>query len=149
TTSHMDDGIIGTSRRTLLRTLIGAASGLTLASSAAFGAEPAAPKEGGLSFEGLLAGEPGFHPRTAAPLPYAELPGFLSHTQLAGHHAEYVKNVETLRTTEDALRSADRGPAGIAKYAEARHRQVANANAVLLHDFYFASLAPARVEVPS
>jgi superoxide dismutase, Fe-Mn family len=142
----MADGIRTASRRAFLRTLAGA-SGVALASSAGFAAAPEPPKEGGISSEGLLAGQPGFHSRTAAPLPHAEFPGFLSQRQLAAHHAEYVNQVEVLRGIEDALRSADRSAASGA-YAELRRRQVASANSVLLHDFYFAGLAPAKVAMP-
>jgi superoxide dismutase len=97
----------------------------------------------------LLAGQPGFHPRTAAPLLYAELPGFLSRAQLATHHGEYVAAVETLKTTEQALTTAARDPAALASYAALRRQQVASANDVLLHDFYFGGLAPAKIEVPT
>ena len=71
-------------RRRILR-LIG------LAGAAGFGlirglVHAAPPKETGLSFEGLLKREPGFQPRTIAPLPYAEIPGFLSKAQLARNY---------------------------------------------------------------
>ena len=145
----MADDIREASRRAFLRSLVGAASGLAVASSSALAAGPAPPKEGGIASEGLLAGQPGFHPRTAAPLPYRELPGFLSERQLAAHHAEYTKQVEALRGIEDGLKSADRSAAGVGStYGELRRRQVASANSVLLHDFYFGGLAPAKVEVP-
>jgi superoxide dismutase len=103
----------------------------------------ASPKETGLSSEGLLVGRPGFQPRTVMPLPHAELPGFLSRAQLETHHADYARDVEQLKATEKALRegNADR-------YAELRRTQVASANAVLLHEFYFAGLAPETVQMP-
>jgi len=143
------DGIHWSSRRTFLGTLAVAAAGITLQQARRAAAEPPAPKEGGLSSEGLLTGQPGFHPRSAAPLPYEELPGFLSRAQLAAHYAEYVKAVEALKTAEQALSTASRAPANISAYAALRHQQVASANAVLLHDFFFGNIAPAKVEVPA
>ena len=138
----------GTSRRAFLRVLATTTAGASLTLAHAVGAAPPPPKEGGLSSEGLLAGQPGFHPRSAAPLPYAELAGFLSRSQLAAHHAEYVAAVERLKTTEQGLASATRDAAAIAAYAELRRQQVASANDVLLHDFYFTGLAAAKVDVP-
>ena len=82
--------------------------------------EAAAPKEGGLSSEGLLVGQPGFQPRTVAPLPHPELPGFLTQAQLAANHDAYVQAVDTLRSTEAALAKADRSPAGLAAYRALR-----------------------------
>jgi Fe-Mn family superoxide dismutase len=103
----------------------------------------AAPKESGLSSEGLLVGRPGFQPRTVMPLPHSELPGFLSRVQLEAHHAEYARDVERLKATEQALRAGE-----TERYAELRRTQVAAANAVLLHELYFGGLAPAKVDVP-
>jgi Fe-Mn family superoxide dismutase len=108
----------------------------------------APPEETGLSSEGLLAGQPGFQPRTAAPLPHDELPGFLSRSQLQAHHAEYLKAVEALKAAEEALKSADRSPAGAVVYAGLRRNQVAAANDVLLHEFYFRNLATEKVDFP-
>jgi Fe-Mn family superoxide dismutase len=105
-------------------------------------------RETGLSSEGLLVGLPGFQPRTAAPLPHDELPGFLSRDQLRAHHAEYVKAVGALKAAEEALESADRSREGAAVYAELRRRQVAAANDTLLHEFYFRNLATERVDFP-
>jgi Fe-Mn family superoxide dismutase len=103
------------------------------------------PRETGLSSEGLLVGSPGFQPRTIMPLPHLELPGFLSRAQLDAHHAEYARGVERLRDAEQRLRApnldADR-------YADLRHTQVGAANGVLLHEFYFGNLAPAKVDPP-
>ncbi len=137
------------SRRMVLGTLAGAAGGLALWNSRAIAAEPPAPKEGGLSSEGLLAGQPGFQPRSAAPLPYEEIPGFLSRVQLTSHYAEYVQAVDSLRAAERTLATASRNPAILSSYAALRHQQVASANAVLLHDFYFTGLSIGKVDVPS
>ncbi|MBI3782106.1 MAG: hypothetical protein HY270_01770 [Deltaproteobacteria bacterium] len=136
-------------RRTFLQTLAVTVAGVRLAKAQAWSAEAPPPKEEGLSSEGLLAGQLGFHPRTAAPLPYTELPGFLSGAQLAAHHAEYVKSVETLKATELALVTVKRDPANLSAYSALRRQQVASANDVLLHDFYFHALTPSKVEVPT
>jgi superoxide dismutase, Fe-Mn family len=100
------------------------------------------PKESGLSSEGLLVGRPGFQPRTVMPLPHAEIPGFLSRQQLAVHHADYALQVERLKRTEQALQDPHT-EAG--QYTELRHAQVAAANSVLLHEFFFTGLAPEKV----
>src|SRR5262245_57695632 len=105
----------------------------------------AVPKETGLASEGLLVGRPGFQPRTVMPLPYPELPGFLSRAQLESHHEEYVREVERLKETEQRLQD-ERLDA--ARYGDLRRAQVAAANGVVLHEFYFGSLAPAKVEAP-
>ena len=109
------------------------------------GATGVPPKETGLSSEGLLAGRPGFQPRTVMPLPREELPGFLSRAQLAAHHAEYVGEVEKLKAAEARLRDPQLDAAA---YASTRHAQIAAGNAVLLHELYFDNLAPAKVELP-
>ena len=125
------------SRRSLLSSLA-VATGAVLA-----GEMRAAPqKETGLSSEGLLVGHPGFQPRTVMPLPHAELPGFLSRAQLGAHHADYVRDVERLKATEEALHQANPD-----RYAELRRTHVASANAVLLHEFYFGGLAPETVDM--
>ena len=120
----------------------------TLAASAtivAMAGATAPPKESGLSSEGLLVGHAGFQPRTSMPLPYDELPGFLSRLQLASHHAAYVRLVERLRDTEQALRAA---VDDATRYGELRRQQVDAANGVLLHELYFTGLAAAQVEPP-
>src|SRR4029453_9466908 len=137
------------SRRGLLAGLalaVGAAASTRLWAASE---EAAAPREAGLSSEGLLVGQPGFQPRTVAPLPHAELPGFLTQAQLAGNHDAYVQAVDALRVADAELAKADRSPAGLAAYRTIRQKQVAAANAVLLHEFYFRGLAPQAVAVPS
>ena len=103
------------------------------------------PTEAGLSSEGLLAGHPGFQQRSVMPLGHAELPGFLSREQLAAHHAEYVHDVERLKDAEQQLRDAS---LDAARYGALRRAQTAAANGVLLHELYFGTLAPAKVEMP-
>jgi Fe-Mn family superoxide dismutase len=104
-----------------------------------------APMETGLSSEGLLAGRPGFQPRTVMPLPHPDLPGFLSRGQLEVHHAEYERDVGRLKEVEQRLQDAS---LDAARYGDARRAQVATANSVLLHELYFGNLAPAKVELP-
>lgn len=137
------------SRRRLLAGLALAVGGAASAHLWAASEETAAPSETGLSSEGLLAGQPGFQPRTVAALPHEELPGFLTRAQLAASHDAYVHAVDTLRATEAALGKADRSAGGLAAYRTLRQEQVASANAVLLHEFYFRGLAPHAVAVPS
>src|SRR5712691_4901577 len=103
------------------------------------------PKESGLSSEGLLVGRPGFQPRTIMPLPYQELPGFLSREQLAAHHEDYARAVERLKTTEESLHAAT---TDASRYAELRRAQVAGANSMLLHEFYFSGLSAQPVAPP-
>src|SRR5215471_4929364 len=136
------------SRRGLLAGLALAVGGGASARLWAASEEPAAPKEGGLSSEGLLVGQPAFQPRTVAPLSHPELLGFLTQAQLAANHDAYVQAVDTLRSTEAALATADRSPAGLAAYRTLRQKQVAAANDGLLHEFYFRGLAPQAVAVP-
>src|SRR5262249_14028102 len=149
--NHTDMTMAGArvSRRGLPAGLALAVGGVASAQVWAASDEAAAPKEGGLSSEGLLVGQPGFQPRTVAPLPHPELPGFLTRAQLAANHDAYVQAVDTLRSTEAALAKADRSPAGLIAYRALRQKQVASANDVLLHEFYFRGLAPQAVGVPS
>src|SRR2546423_13255540 len=92
----------GVSRRGVLAALAlaigGAASGRLWAASE----EAAAPSETGLSSEGLLAGQPGFQPRTVAPLPHAEPAGFPAQAPPAAHPAAYLQAGDTPRPTGGA-----------------------------------------------
>ena len=128
------------SRRSFVR--IATLAGVWVAADA--GATPP-PKETGLSHEGLLAGRAGFQPRTVMPLEHRELPGFLTRAQLDAHYAEYVAQVERLRTTEQRLREPD---LDAGQYGQLRRAQVAAANGVLLHELYFGNLSPTKVDVP-
>ena len=134
----------GLSRRGVLAGLAAVAAG-GAATSRVRAAEAGAPKETGLSTEGLLAGRAGFQQRTVMPLPYQELPGFLSRAQLDGHHTEYVREVERLKEVEKEMKDPS---LDASRYGELRRAQVVGANGVLLHEFYFGNLAPARVDVP-
>jgi Fe-Mn family superoxide dismutase len=130
------------SRRRFLGSVGAAATGILVARGVD---AAAAPKESGLSSEGLLVGHAGFQPRTVMPLVYDEIPGFLSKDQLALHHAEYVGLVERLHETEEALQQ---GATEAAAYTELRRRQVQTANGVLLHEFYFTGLSRTKVDPP-
>ncbi|HEY2387691.1 MAG TPA: Fe-Mn family superoxide dismutase [Candidatus Binatia bacterium] len=121
-----------TTRRSFLASLAAAGALLARRTSAA-----APPKETGLSHEGLLAGKPGFQPRAPMPLPYEELPGFLSRAQLAEHHRAYTSAFARLRQAEDGLRREDIDDR---TYADLRRTQVAAGNAVLLHELYLGGL---------
>jgi superoxide dismutase len=130
------------SRRRFLGSVCAATTGVLVAGGARAAAPP---KESGLSSEGLLVGHAGFQPRTTMPLPHYELPGFLSKDQLALHHADYVRLVQQLHDTEQALRQGQVDPG---KYGELRRTQVEAANGVLLHELYFAGLAPKTAKPP-
>src|SRR5882724_4531933 len=128
------------SRRTFMSLLAAGVGGVAVGRSAARAGDAPPPRETGLSSEGLLVGKPGFQPRTVAPLPHDELPGFLSRAQLTEHHAEYVRATEALKAAEQALASARSGPGAAGSYADLRRRQVAAANDTLLHELYFRNL---------
>jgi len=130
------------SRRRFLAGCATVASGLVAADAS----NPPPPKETGLSSEGLLVGHPGFQPRTVMPLPHAELPGFLSRAQLEAHHAVYAHDVGRLQEIERQLPDPNLDDD---HYAALRREQVAIANRVILHEFYFGNLAPGTVEVPT
>jgi Fe-Mn family superoxide dismutase len=102
----------------------------------------AAPKESGLSFEGLLKDQPGFQPREPAPLPYEAVAGFLSRDQMKRNYAAYRASFDDLLAVEAALRTASRDAAQAHEYASARARQMRAANDVLLHEFYFRNITP-------
>ena len=108
-------------------------------------ASAAPPKEGGLSFEGLLKGELGFQPRKLAPLPLESIPGFLSKAQLARNYSVYRDTFSKLLAAEEALATAPRDAAHASEYAKLRTQQVVAANAVLLHEFYFRGLSSGPV----
>lgn len=135
------------SRRRWLRGAAALAGGLALkVMTAAWAAPP--PKEGGLSFEGLLKREPGFQPRRPAPLAYHALPGLMSAQQIARVDAAYLGAFAELLEAERRLASAPRDAAHAAQYGALRRNQMRAANAVLLHEFFFRNLAPKPVTPP-
>ncbi len=101
----------------------------------------AAPKETGLSFEGLLKNQLGFQPRRPAPLPHEAIPGFLSRAQIAANYSSYRAAFNELITAEKALASASRDARHSEQYAALRKQQLEAGNSVLLHEFYFRNLA--------
>ncbi len=101
----------------------------------------AAPKETGLSFEGLLKDQPGFQPRRLAPPPHEAIPGFLSRTQIAASYSSYRAAFNQLITAEKALASASRDAQHSEQYSALRKQQLEAGNSVLLHEFYFRNLA--------
>lgn len=130
-------------RRDLLGAVVMGAGAIAAALVASPALAAAPPKEAGLSFEGLLKGRPGFQPRKIAPLPLAELPGFLSRSQLAATYGAYREAFAKLLDAERALVTVSRDAAHSMRYAELRHQQVVAANSVLMHEFYFGNLADA------
>ncbi len=125
---------------------IGAAAAIRALGGAATVAPP--PKESGLSYEGLLKGEPGFQPRKPMALPYAEVSGFLSRHQVAQTYTHYRRDFERLLVAERALAAMPRDAAHTNDYAALRVQQVDAANSVLLHEFYFRGIAPRPVKPP-
>jgi superoxide dismutase len=129
--------------------------GMAMAGAAAIAAcaQPAdaqqVPKEAGLSFEGLLKGQPGFQPRSPVPIAPKEIPGFLSAAQLVRTDVVYRRAFADLLDAEHALQRASREAAQLQAYAILRGRQVRAANAVLLHEFYLRNLSSTSVAPPS
>lgn len=132
-------------RRTALKASALIAFVAPLAVSGA-GQAVAATKETGLSYEGLLKKQPGFQPRTPAPLPVMEIPGFLSKEQLARSYGTYRTAFAKLLSAEKALQSASRAASQAREYRALREQQLRAANSVLLHEFYFRNLATKAVE---
>lgn len=104
-----------------------------------------APKESGLSYEGLLKNESGFQPRTPMSLPTDEFPDFLSKRQLARNYEEYRNAFDKLLAAEKALQTAGRDISRSKAYAELRSEQTTAANSVLLHEFYYRNLSPEKI----
>jgi superoxide dismutase, Fe-Mn family len=132
-------------RRAVIRAIAVIAGGIGLPALGASAAFAAPPKETGLSFEGLLKDQPGFQPRKIASLPHGEIPGFLSKAQLGRSYQVYRDEFSKLLAAERALADAPRDAAHAREYSALRRRQVAAANSVLLHEFYFRNLSAARV----
>jgi hypothetical protein len=63
---------------------------------------------------------PGFQPRQPAPLPLAEIPGFLSRPQLADSYSVYRGDFAQLLSAESALATAPRDAAYANDYARLR-----------------------------
>lgn len=138
--------VIDRTRRAILRLMPVVVCSLAFGTGIAHAADASPPKETGLSFEGLLKGKPGFQPRTPAPLPITEIPGFLSKKQLARNYAAYRDAFAKLLAAESALATVSRAAAHAKEYAARRAQQVNSANSVLLHEFYFRNLALSPVK---
>jgi Fe-Mn family superoxide dismutase len=123
-------------RREVLRGFAGCATGIMVAE--------VAPAEAA-SFvrnSGLQTGQ-------LKPLPYAELPGFLSKEQLAPHHtAHYGGALRALRSDEAQLEQMLKGgqPIGGAAFSFLQKDKVNRANSVVLHELYFDNMAARRPE---
>ena len=112
---------------------LGSVRGLRLAEAG----DPAA----GATESGLETGVP-------RPLPYSELPGFLSKEQLALHHDKhYGGALKALKGIEDRAYSAE-GVTDPAARRELGRVQSEKANSVLLHELYFAGMAAKALEPP-
>jgi len=124
-------------RRNFLFTSSGAAIGtLTVPGIAA---EP--PSHSPYPDSGLVTGSP-------KPLPYEALPGFLSAAQIAPHQAaHYGGALRAFNDVEQRLEGYLSGTTPIDPAALQRIKQLQSSrgNSVILHELYFAGLAPKRV----
>lgn len=116
--------------------MVGCAAGIMVAEVAD---APAAAADGGAfpPNSGLLTGTP-------KPLPYAELPGFLSKEQLSPHHtAHYGGALRTLAADEKQLDELLQGgkPLTGAAHSYLQRDKVNRANSVVLHELYFENMA--------
>ena len=139
----------GIGRRELLGVAItlsaaAVANGISYANSAPL----TAPLESGLSYEGLLKGKAGFQPRKPMELPHPEIPGFLSHNQLAQNYEVYRHDFQRLVVAERVLATMARDAVHDNDYGLIRRQQIQAANSVLLHEFYFRNLAVKPTKPP-
>lgn len=125
-------------RREVLRGVAGCAAGIMVVEMA-----PKEARAAGLSAypqdSGLVTDKP-------KPLPYSELPGFLSKAQLAPHHtAHYGGALKALQTDEALLSQRLQGTEPIASPAHSFtvKDRVNRANSVVLHELYFDNMAAA------
>lgn len=129
-------------RREVLRGCAGCAAGIMVAEMApatADGAELASyVRNSGLETEKLK------------PLPYEEIPGFLSHAQLAPHHtAHYGGALRALLADEAQLEQMLKGgqPLATPAFGALQKDKVNRANSVVLHELYFDNMV-ARAPEP-
>jgi superoxide dismutase, Fe-Mn family len=120
---------------------LGAAAAMRGVVRAAEAVLPPPPLESGLASEGLLKGEAGFQPRRPMTLPHPEIPGFLSHDQLAQNYQAYRRDFERMLVAERVLATMPRDAEHGNDYGLIRRQQMEAANSVLLHEFYFRNLA--------
>lgn len=128
------------------REILGAAITLGVAAAAngisrAAAGPPAAPSETGSIDEGPLNEQAGFQARRPIALPHPEIPGFLSHDQLAQNYTAYRRDFQRLVVAERMLATMARDAAHGNDYGLTRRQQIEAANSVLLHEFYFRNLA--------
>jgi superoxide dismutase, Fe-Mn family len=121
-------------RREVLRGFAGCAAGIMVAELAT----PAHAAEGTyLNGSALSTG-------SAKPLPYTELPGFLSKEQLAPHHtAHYGGALKAYQSDEAQLDQMLKGtqPLGGPAYTLLQKDKLNRANSVVLHELYFENMA--------
>lgn len=123
-------------RREVLRGFAGCAAGIMVAEVAPAAAQP------GPAQSGLVTGQ-------LKPLPYTELPGFLSAAQLKPHHtAHYGGALKALQADETQLDQMLKGggPLGGAAFGALQKDKVNRANSVVLHELYFENMAAQRPE---
>jgi superoxide dismutase, Fe-Mn family len=131
-------------RREILRGFSGCAAGIMVVELAP-GAEAASLNPFPQS-SALLTEKP-------KPLPYEELPGFLSRAQLSPHHtAHYGGALKALQSDEAQLDQMLKGgqPLGGPAYTLLQKDKLNRANSVVLHELYFdnmAATAPAPGDV--
>ena len=123
-------------RREVLRGVAGCAAGIMVVEM-----EPKSALAAALSSypanSGLVTDKP-------KPLPYEELPGFLSKAQLTPHHtAHYGGALKALQTDEQQLTQRLQGTEPIASPAHSFmvKDRVNRANSVVLHELYFDNMA--------
>lgn len=126
-------------RREVLRGFAGCAAGIMVAEMApeALAAEGDA---GYVQASGLSTGQ-------LKPLPYTELPGFLSKAQLSPHHtAHYGGALKALQSDEAQLEEMLKGdkPLGGLAFGALQKDKINRANSVVLHELYFDNMAAQR-----
>lgn len=127
-------------RREVLRGFAGCAAGIMVAELA-----PGAPAAE--AAEGTYVRESGLQTGRLKPLPYAEIPGFLSKNQLAPHHtAHYGGALKALQSDEaqleEMLKSGN--PLGGPAFGALQKDKINRANSVVLHELYFDNMAAQR-----
>lgn len=126
-------------RREVLRGFAGCAAGIMVAELAP-AARAADATAGYVQASGLSTGQ-------LKPLPYAELPGFLSKAQLSPHHtAHYGGALKALQADETQLEAMLKGgqPLGGPAFGALQKDKINRANSVVLHELYFDNMAAQR-----
>jgi superoxide dismutase, Fe-Mn family len=129
----------GIIRREVLRGFAGCAAGIMVAEMA-----PAAAQGAGRS---AFPADSGLVTEKPRPLPYAEIPGFLSRAQLAPHHsAHYGGALRALLSDEQQLAQMLQAEQPLASPAHSFlvKDRVNRANSVILHELYFENMTGAK-----